>query len=88
MENDDCVQIGIRYSDSSESIDKSIGFTRKRSSLKPKSSIIDPNFRFNENNNTKRRITWTVEEPVENHTLNKCQEKSYKVRKNFGPTLY
>jgi len=85
-------QLGIHTSEEENSSSNIKTFVRKRSSLKPRSSIKDPNFKYEEhsNNSLKRRITWTAtDEPeTEGFSPKKSPDRSYNEAKtHFVPQI-
>lgn len=74
------VQLGI-HSNDEEGSNNPKTFVRKRSSLKPRSSIKDPNFKHEElsNKSFKKRITWNATDEPEGEGISpkKSPERSY-----------
>ena len=74
-------QLGIQGNQNEDSSNNPKTFMRKRSSLKPRSSIKDPNFKYDDysNKSFKKRITWNATDEPEGEGFGpkKSPEKSY-----------
>ena len=84
------VKLGIHSNNDEDSSNNLHTFVRKRSSLKPRSSIKDPNFKHDDHSSKslKKKITWNASEELEGEGISpkKSPERSYdEAKTHFVP---
>lgn len=77
MDYNSNIHLGLHYNNNEDPHDPTT-LLRKRSSLKPRSSIKEPNFKHVDQNALKKRITWCATGEVEGENNTKdCADRNY-----------